>query len=60
MMDAATVAESGLRAMFGRRAEHIPGLLARIMTLFSVLVPQWVIDLMRRRAPWLPKRGGTP
>jgi hypothetical protein len=30
------------------------------MTWLSVLVPQWVIDLLRRRAPWLPKRGGTP
>ena len=60
MMDASTVAEAGLRAMFVGRAEHIPGLLARAMTLFSVLVPQWVIDLLRRRAPWLPKRGGTP
>jgi hypothetical protein len=60
MMEPATVAESGLRAMFAGRAEHIPGLLARIMTWLSVLVPQWVIDLLRRRAPWLPKRGGTP
>jgi hypothetical protein len=30
------------------------------MTLFWVLVPQWVIDLLRRRAPGLPKRKGTP
>jgi short-subunit dehydrogenase len=56
MMDAGTVAESGLRAMFAGRAEHIPGLLARVMTIFSVLVPQWFIDLVRRRAPWLPKQ----
>ena len=60
MMDASTVAEAGLRAMFAGRAEHIPGLLARAMTWFSVLVPQWAIDLLRRRAPWLPKRGGMP
>jgi len=60
MMEASTVAESGLRAMFAGRAEHIPGLLARIMTWFSVLVPQWAIDLLRRRAPWLPRRKGTP
>ena len=58
MMDASTVAEAGLRAMFAGRAEHIPGLLARAMTLLSVLTPQWMIDLLRRRAPWLPKRGG--
>ena len=60
LMGATTVAESGLRAMFACRAERIPGWLARAMTLLSVLAPQWVIDLLRRRAPWLPKRGGTP
>jgi uncharacterized protein len=59
MMDARQVAESGLRAMFAGRAEHIPGLRARLMVWFSVLVPQWLIDLVRRRAPWLPKRGGA-
>jgi uncharacterized protein len=59
MMDATTVAESGLRAMFAGRAEHIPGLLARAMVWLSILAPQWTIDLLRRRAPWLPKRGGT-
>lgn len=60
MMDASTVAESGLRAMFAGRAEHIPGLLAHAMAWFSVLVPQWVIDLLRRRALWLPRRGKAP
>jgi uncharacterized protein len=60
MMDPARVADAGLRAMFAGRAEHIPGWLAWAMAWLSVLVPQWAIDLLRRRAPWLPKRGGTP
>jgi short-subunit dehydrogenase len=56
MLDAEVVAEAGLRALFARKAEHIPGLLTRAMTLASVLTPQWAIDQLRRRAPWLPKR----
>jgi short-subunit dehydrogenase len=59
MMDAETVAEAALRAMFRRKAEHIPGALTRAMTTGAVLAPQWVIDLLRRRAPWLPKGGET-
>jgi short-subunit dehydrogenase len=59
-MEAETVADAGLRAMFAGRAEHIPGWRARAMTLLSIVVPQWVIDLLRRRTPWLPKRGGKP
>ncbi len=60
MMDPATVADAGLRAMFAGRAEHIPGWLSRAMAWLSVVVPQWMIDLLRRRAPWLPKRGDGP
>jgi uncharacterized protein len=56
MMDASEVAEEGLAAMFAREAEHIPGLLTRAMTLGAVLAPQWAIDVVRRRAPWLAKR----
>ena len=55
MMDPDEVAEAGLRAMFAKRAEHIPGFLTRAMTLGAVLTPQIVIDAIRRRAPWLPK-----
>jgi short-subunit dehydrogenase len=55
MMDADVVAEAGLRALFAGEAEHIPGLLTRALTLGAVLAPQWAIDLLRRRAPWLPK-----
>ena len=56
MADPATVAESGLGAMFAGRAEHIPGLRARAMACLAALTPQWAIDLLRRHAPWLPKR----
>lgn len=55
MMDPDAVAEAGLRAMFACKAEHIPGLLTRAMTLGAVVTPQFVIDWIRRRAPWLPK-----
>jgi short-subunit dehydrogenase len=55
MLEAETVADAGLRAMFAGRAEHIPGLLTRAMTAAAVVTPQWAIDQLRRRAPWLPK-----
>ncbi|MEW5741651.1 MAG: SDR family NAD(P)-dependent oxidoreductase [Myxococcota bacterium] len=55
MMEPSDVARAGLRAMFRRRAVVIPGLLSRVMTCFAALTPQWVIDLIRRRAPWLPR-----
>lgn len=57
MMDAEDVARSGLRAMFRRRAEVVPGLLSAVLAFFSTLTPQWVVDLLRRRAPWLPRPG---
>ncbi len=60
MMEPAAVAEAGLRAMFAGRAELVPGLRARAMAWLAVLTPQWVIDWVRRRASWLPKRGGPP
>jgi hypothetical protein len=56
MMDADAVAEAGVAAMFAGVGEHVPGLLTRAMTLGAVLTPQWAIDLLRRRGPWL--RGG--
>jgi len=57
MMEPARVAEAGLRAMFAGRAEHIPGLRARLLAYLAALTPQWAIDVLRRRAPWLPPRG---
>ena len=56
MMDADAVADAGLAAMFAGKAEHIPGVLTRAMTLGAVLMPQWAIDLLRRHGPWL-RRG---
>lgn len=56
MMDARRVAEAGLKAMFSRKAERIPGALNWLAALAAQLTPQWVVDLIRRRAPWLPRR----
>jgi uncharacterized protein len=53
MMEADAVARAGLRALFARRAECMPGLLNRVLALLAVLTPQWIIDLIRSRAPWL-------
>ena len=55
MMDAETVADAGLRAMFAGKAECVPGALTRAMAVGAALTPQFVIDAIRRRAPWLPK-----
>ena len=56
MMEAEAVARAGLRAMFARRAVCVPGLLTRVMLVLAVLTPQFVIDLIRVRAPWLRPR----
>ena len=56
MLAADRVADEGVRAMLAGKAEHIPGLLTRAMTFASVITPQWAIDQLRRRAPWLPKK----
>lgn len=55
MMEASQVARAGLEAMFRRKAVVIPGLLSGVMAFLASLTPQWVVDLIRRRAPWLPK-----
>lgn len=58
MMAPEDVAEAGLRALFKGRAECIPGLLTRLMTWGSVVTPQFVIDLIRRRGRWMrPDQG---
>jgi len=56
MMDAEAVAAAGLRAMFRGEAECVPGLLARGMGVAAAWTPQPVIDWLRRRAPWLPRK----
>lgn len=54
MMDPGKVADAGLRAMFAGKAECIPGPFNRLATIAMRLLPQRAIDLVRRRAPWLP------
>ena len=54
MMDPRRVAEAGLAAMFAGKAECVPGVFNRMATLAMRLVPQRLIDVVRRRAPWLP------
>jgi short-subunit dehydrogenase len=60
MMDPERVARSGLAALFAGRAECVPGLLVRTLTWCSTLVPQCLINLLRRHAPWLPRSKETP
>ncbi len=58
MMSADAVAEAGLEALFAGRAECTPGLLTRVMGATASVLPQSVVDLVRRRAPWLPPHAG--
>jgi short-subunit dehydrogenase len=58
MMDPDEVAAAGLRAMFRGEAECMPGALTRALTWAAVVTPQPLIDLLRRRAPWLGRPGG--
>ncbi len=53
MMAPRDVARAGLEALFAGEAEHLPGGLTRAMALGAVLVPERVIGLLRRHAPWL-------
>ena len=47
------VAEAGVRALLAGKAECVPGWTNKAMAFLSSATPQWVIDLVRRRAPWL-------
>jgi short-subunit dehydrogenase len=58
LMDPRVVAEAGVRALLAGRAECVPGFTNRLMAAAAALTPQWVVDLLRRRAPWL--RPGAP
>lgn len=60
MMDADRVAAAGVRAMFAGRAECTPGLLNRTLRVLAAATPQAVVDLVRRRAPWLPRADRRP
>lgn len=59
-MEPERVAEAGLRALFAGRAECVPGLGNRALAFLAALAPQWAVDLVRRRAPWLARPGGGP
>jgi len=56
MADTEEVAELGLAALFAGQAVVIPGLLNRVLCRVAQGVPQSMIDLVRRHAPWLPQR----
>jgi short-subunit dehydrogenase len=55
MMSPEAVAADGVRALFAGEAECMPGLFTRALALAATLTPQPVIDLIRARAPWLPR-----
>jgi short-subunit dehydrogenase len=52
-MEPERVAEAGIRALLRGDAECVPGFLNRVMAVASAATPQWVVDRIRRRAPWL-------
>lgn len=56
-LEPARVAEAGVRALIAGRAECVPGFASRAMAIAAALTPQWVVDLIRRRAPWLRTAG---
>jgi short-subunit dehydrogenase len=58
MMDPGKVADAGLRALFAGKAEHVPGVFNRLAAVTMALVPQRLIDVVRRHAPWLPMVDG--
>ena len=43
MLSAEKVAKAGIRGMFKNKAVVIPGFTTKLMTLFSVLTPSWLI-----------------
>jgi short-subunit dehydrogenase len=54
MSDPARVAKAGVEGMLRGKAVVIPGLSAKVMAAFMVLMPRWLIHLLRTRAPFLP------
>lgn len=57
MSTADFVARAGLRAMFRGEALCVPGSASRIFASAARAAPQPLVDWIRRRAPWLPRRG---
>jgi short-subunit dehydrogenase len=43
MMEAKKVAQAGISGLFNNKAIVIPGFVTRLMTVFSILTPAWVI-----------------
>ncbi len=60
MVSAQKVARAAVDGMVARRAVVIPGLLAKLFAWGAALTPQFVVNLVRRRAPWLPMPGRNP
>ena len=46
MMDADKVAQKGIKALFNNRSIVIPGLITKLMNVFSLLTPHWLIYLI--------------
>lgn len=57
MAKPARIAEAGVRGMFRGRAVVIPGVSAKIMTVFMTLLPHWLIRVIRGRTSLLPRPG---
>ena len=55
MMEPRAVARAGLQALFQRRALSVPGCLPKLFAFFMAILPLWLINCARRRAPWLPQ-----
>ncbi len=55
MLDAESVARAGVQAMFEGRALVVPSPMAKVFATSMALAPRWLIDLVRRRSPWLPR-----
>ncbi len=53
MMSAEKVAELGLRGLFNDKAMVIPGIMIKLMLIFALLTPQWVLYEIRKRTNFL-------
>ncbi|MFZ5444456.1 MAG: SDR family NAD(P)-dependent oxidoreductase [Myxococcota bacterium] len=60
MVPPAFVAKKAVDAMLARRGLSIPGLLSKLFAWGAAVTPQWLVDLIRRRAPWLPMPDRRP
>jgi short-subunit dehydrogenase len=59
MVDAAMVARRAVDGLFARRALVVPGWSAKVSAWLMALAPRWLIGLLRARAPFLPRPGGS-